>query len=134
MDSLVGKYLVCGAAEGKSHITLTGYAAILKSYCHYFCDEYSKPCRISDFTVDNTRGYILYLKAKPKYLGHPFTPEREETLSPITVQDHVRVLKAFSSWLYREGYTGENQLMYLKLPKAPTRVIEPLTPEEIDCV
>lgn len=134
MDSLVGKYLVCGDAEGKSHITLKGYAAILKSYCHYFCKEYSKPFRISDFTVDNARGYISYLKAKPKYLGHPFTPEREETLSPTTIQDHVRVLKALASWLYREGYTRENRLMYLKLPKAPTRVIEPLNPEEINRV
>jgi site-specific recombinase XerD len=40
-------------------------------------------------------------------------------------------LKAFSSWLYAEDYTPANRLKNLKIPKAPVKVIEPLTPEEI---
>ena len=52
-------------------------------------------------------------------------------ISPRTVQCHVRALKAFSSWLYADGYTIDNRLKNLKIPKAPVLVVEPLTPEEI---
>lgn len=48
------------------------------------------------------------------------------------MQCHIRALKAFASWLYADGYTDENRLKNLKLPKAPVTVIEPLTPQEIN--
>ena len=53
-------------------------------------------------------------------------------MSPYTVQGKVRALKSFSSWLFREGYTVDNTLIGLKLPKVPTILIEPLTVDEID--
>jgi site-specific recombinase XerD len=87
---------------------------------------------LSAFNVDTVRNYILYLKDKPKFLSHPYTPAKEERLSPRTLQGHVRTLKAFASWLHAEGYTTENRLQSLKLPKAPATVMEPLTPEEIN--
>jgi len=43
----------------------------------------------------------------------------------------VRVLKAFSTWLYEEEYTDVNRLKNLRLPKATIRIMEPLTSEEI---
>jgi len=48
------------------------------------------------------------------------------------VQAKVRALKGFSSWLFGESYLPDNLLAYLKIPKAPTKLIEPLTTEEID--
>jgi site-specific recombinase XerD len=45
-----------------------------------------------------------------------------------------RALKAFSSWLYNEGYTDENKLKNLKLPKAPSKIVEPLISEEVKIV
>ncbi|MBA7677465.1 Tyrosine recombinase XerC [subsurface metagenome] len=86
---------------------------------------------LSSFTIELVRGYILHLKGKPKYEGHPFTPKQSNPVSPCTVQCHVRALKAFSSWLNAEGYITQNTLKNLKLPKAPLKIIEPLTPEEI---
>jgi integrase/recombinase XerD len=47
------------------------------------------------------------------------------------VRDHVRTLKAFSTWLNIEGYTKENRLANLKLPKPEETIIEPLTEEEV---
>jgi site-specific recombinase XerD len=58
-------------------------------------------------------------------------PAQVGLLSPKTVQCHVRVLKAFSFRLQKEGYTPENQLQNLKMPRAPVRLVEPLTPAEI---
>jgi len=77
------------------------------------------------------RGYILYLRHRPEFHGHPYTPEQNVTLSPQTIRGHIRALKAFSTWLYLEGYTTENRLKNLKLPKAPAKIVEPLSPDEI---
>ncbi|MFC1982977.1 tyrosine-type recombinase/integrase [Chloroflexota bacterium] len=89
------------------------------------------PSDPSDFNIDTVRGYVLYLRHKPKFEGHPYTPAQAKSISPRTVQCHVRALKAFSSWLYAEGCTLDNRLKNLKIPKAPVVVVEPLTPEEI---
>lgn len=52
-------------------------------------------------------------------------------LAAISVQDYVRALRVFFSWLFREGYTNENRLARLRPPKAPTKVVEILTQEEM---
>ena len=49
----------------------------------------------------------------------------------MTVRNHVRVLTAFASWLEREEYTKTNMLAKLRPPKAPRKVMQTLTPEEI---
>jgi len=43
----------------------------------------------------------------------------------------VRGLRAFFSWLHREGYTEENLLAELRPPKAPHKVVDVLTEEEV---
>ena len=53
-------------------------------------------------------------------------------MSPYTVQAKVRAIKAFSSWLLRENYTTNNILSNLKLPKAPLKIVDTLTPDEIN--
>ena len=45
-------------------------------------------------------------------------------MSAAKVRNHVRVLRAFASWLYREAYTDENVLNRIedrppRLPAAP---------------
>jgi site-specific recombinase XerD len=82
------------------------------------------------FNISTARNYILYLQQRKKLSRYPGNSQKN--LSPKTVQCHVRTLKAFSSWLFREGFTSENRLTNLKIPKAPSKIIEPLTPEEIN--
>jgi len=130
IDKLVSRYALSNQADGKSPRTIAWYSDMLRSFSSYIkvkqhCDD------ISDFSVNAVRDYILYLRDKPKFQGHPYTPEQDKPLSPKTVQCHIRALKAFSSWLCAEGYTTENRLKNLKLPKAPSKIIESLTPEEI---
>ena len=52
-------------------------------------------------------------------------------MSAANVQNHVRVLRAFSSWLHREAYSEENVLAGLVVPKAPTKVVKTLSDDEI---
>ncbi|MFC2068790.1 tyrosine-type recombinase/integrase [Chloroflexota bacterium] len=126
---VIAAYQISNQAEGKSPKTTQWYAEILGALARYFVAEFGA-CNLSAFDANTVREYVLYLQQKPKFSGHPFAPEQARVLSPRTVQCHVRALKAFSSWLYSEGYTKENRLQNLKLPKAPITIIEPLTPEE----
>ena len=130
IGELIGLYDLSNRADGKSTKTVRWYTEILRCFARYIKEnEYRRD--ISSFNLNVVRNYILYLRNKPKFLNHPFTPEQAEPISPRTVQCHVRVLRAFSSWLYSEDYTKENRLKNLKLPKAPITVMESLTPEEI---
>ena len=69
-------------------------------------------------TLENARDFIIH--------------EKERQLSPFTLQTKPRALKGFSSWLFGEGYMGENLFALLKIPKAPIMLIKPLTTEEIN--
>jgi len=133
IGELADRYRLSNVAEGKSPKTVKWYDEILRSFGAY--NKAKLQCYdISSFSIDSVRDYILHLRHKPKFRGHPYTPEQGETVSPRTVQCHVRGLKAFSSWLHMEGYTTENILKNLKLPKAPAKIIEPLSAEEIEKV
>ena len=130
IDDLMARYAVSNQADGKSTKTITWYTDILTQFLRYLkADGYQ--CKLSTFNIDIIRGYVLFLRTRPRFQGHPFIAQRQDLLSPKTVQCHVRVLKAFSTWLYEEEYTSINRLKNLKLPKATVRIMEPLTPEEI---
>ena len=129
IDELISRYSVSNQADGKSPKTIAWYGDILNQFSAYLETE-RYPRHLSVINLDIVRGYVLYLRHRPKFQGHPYTPQQDKQLSPKTVQCHVRALKAFSSWLYSESYTVENRLKNLKLPKAPITVMEPLTPQE----
>lgn len=130
LDELIDRYELSNRAEGKSIRTVGWYSEMLASFSSYSKGK-DLPPGLGGFTTDSVRSYILYLRAKPKFKGHPYTPEQNEPVSPRTVQCHVRALKAFSTWLHNNGYTKDNRVKNLKLPKAPTTMMVPLAPEEI---
>jgi site-specific recombinase XerD len=130
VDELVARYAVSNQADGKSSKTIAWYTDILTQFLRYLkANGYQST--LSTFNIDVIRGYILFLQRRPKFQGHPFILPRRESLSSKTVQCHVRVLKAFSTWLCEEEYTNVNRLKNLKLPKAAIRIMEPLTSQEI---
>ena len=81
--------------------------------------------------LPEVRDYILYLQDKSRYEGHPFTPKRDEKLSPHTLRGHIETLKAFFCWLYEEGYTETNRLGKLKFPRVPKKYVDVLTEEDV---
>jgi len=131
IDDLVRRYELSNRAANKSERTVAWYSEILKSFSRYL-KEQGHPPTISNFNLDRAREYVLYLRDKPRFSGHPFTHQQANPISPQTIRGHIRAMKAFSSWLCREGYTQQNQLKALQLPKAPLKIMEPLTAEEIN--
>lgn len=133
IEELIKRFEFCNCAEGKSPNTNRWYSEILTAYRRYL--EYSqKRLDISSLNVENVRSYILYLRNRKRFEGHPYIPKQDTTLSTQTIRGHVRTLKVFSSWLFREKYNKDNVLKDLRLPKATIKTIIPLTADEIKTI
>jgi len=104
-------------AEAKSPATISWYSEMIGSFVRFLTNSDREPI-LGELTIENARDFIIH--------------EQERQVSPYTVQAKVRSLKGFSSWLFGEDYFTENILALLKIPKAPLKLIEPLTTEEID--
>ena len=128
---LMGRYASDNEAEGKSPKTIIWYNDLLKQYCRYLEDS-AITTDVSAINRDQAKAYMLYLHNRTRCPRHSNPPApTQPPLSPKTIQCHIRCLKAFSTWAFEERYTSENRLEHLKLPKAPSVVIEPLTQAEI---
>jgi len=130
INKLITHFEMSNLAEGKSESTIRWYRDILKLFSRYL-KENRRTNRIEEFNIENARNYVLYLRSRNKFSRYTNTHVQHSGLSPQTVRGHIRGLKAFSSWLHREQYIDENRLRYLKIPKAPVKLIEPLTDLEI---
>jgi integrase/recombinase XerC/integrase/recombinase XerD len=117
LTKLISHFALNNRSEGKSPRTESWYTEMLSDYTRWLRLTGMRET-LSGLDVTSAREFILYQQGKG--------------LSPYTIQGHVRALKAFSSWLFAEGYTPDSVLAGLKLPKVPTMMIEPLTQAEIE--
>jgi len=129
LPGLIELFRISNQTDGKSPKTTEWYDETLKSFLAYLGKE-KLGFDLSTFNIEAVRTYIHYLRSRNKF-SKPAKTEKPSQLSPKTVQCHVRALKAFASWLYRDDYTKENLLRNLKIPHAPQKMIEPLTADEI---
>ncbi|MBA7624382.1 Tyrosine recombinase XerD [subsurface metagenome] len=130
LAKLSSHFEMSNLADGKSESTISWYRDILKLFLRYL-KENRHSSSIEEFNIENARNYVLYLRNRSKFSKYTNAQIQHSGLSPQTVRGHIRGLKVFSSWLYREGYTNDNRLLNLKIPKAPVKLIEPLTDSEI---
>ena len=80
IDELTSRYAVSNEADGKSPKTIAWYREILNQFSTYLKTE-RYPCHLAAISLDVIRGYVLYLRNKPKFKGHPFTPKQNVLLS-----------------------------------------------------
>ncbi len=116
--------------EGKSSKTIDWYNLALKQF-HRFLLESEKPTRLDGLGEVEVREFILYLQERKRWQENPYILNHRGKLAAISIQTYIRALRAFFNWLYKEGYANENRLARLKPPKAPSKVVEVLTQEEI---
>ena len=126
LAKLAEQYYMTCRAEGLTADTLRGYEEKLSRLVRW-CDEGT----LDEFSVELIREYIAYLQSAPKYEGLHYQRADDVHMSAANVQNHVRVIRSFSSWLYRESYTDENMLSRIKVPKAPRKLVKTLTDDEI---
>ncbi len=130
LDTLIDRYWLSNTADGKSPKTIEWYDAMLRAYSSYAKQTFGNNS-LNHLKRDDVRGYILYLRERTRFQNHPHNHSDSQPLSSRTIQGHIRTLKAFSTWVFEEGYTSENVLRDMKLPKAAATIIEPLSKEEI---
>jgi integrase/recombinase XerC/integrase/recombinase XerD len=112
--------------EGKPETTCGWYRNILGSFL-----AWSGDICLDEFTLERVRDYLSYLRTRPRYAGHPTTPQNGKTVSPHTFRHHAVVPRVFARWLYDEGYTTEHRLERLRTPKVPETIIDVLTTDEV---
>lgn len=103
----------------------------LQRYATWMTAKVGIMLQLRHFTPESVQQYVAALRSKKKWDDSPCVPKKDAPLSSVTIQDHVRTLKAFSTWLSENDYTIRNMLGKLPLPDARKPVLEPLTAEEI---
>jgi len=130
LSNLVDYYELCNKAEGKSPRTITWYSENLRSLRSYLKSRHL-PDSAQGIDSRLLREYVLYLIKKHKFENHLTTPAQTDLLSVSTIHGHVRTLRAFFSWLVREGIAETNPAKELKPPRLVKKVISTLSDEEI---
>lgn len=133
LSVLVRHFELYNKTEGKSPNTIDWYNQTLKQFGRFLIEK-KKSSRLAELGETEVREFIAYLQERRKWQDNPYVLNHKGKLAAISIQTYVRALRAFFNWLYKEGYTSENMLARLKPPKAPTRVFEVLTKEEIGSI
>ncbi len=127
MGVLLEMFLSAKKIEGRTKNTILFYQRLLSRFVVFLGN-----CKIGLLSVEDARRFVAGLQAQQaRYLDHPLTKEKSGGLTPGTISAYVRSLKAFSSWLYDEGYTKADLFSRLKRPSLPEPVIEVLSNAEI---
>lgn len=130
LDSLLIQYRLSLEAANGSPKTFQGYSDILRRFFG-FLKKKGHINSVSDIGREEVRVYIRSLQNAKRWPNRPQNSEDRGKLSPVTVQDHVRAIKAFWSWLFDNGYIKKNILVKYPLPKAPKIIIKTLTIDQI---
>jgi len=109
--------------------TIQDYLANLQRYFEsLFLMNLLKP--IAELGRSELRSYIKHLQNSQRWPNRPELGDKG-TLSPVSIQVHIRAIKAFWSWLEREGYVEKNALAKFPLPKAPIKLMGILSAQQI---
>ena len=83
-------------SDGKSPNTVIWYSRVLKYFQRYL-EEGGYSARLGDLTLQLVREFVVYLQTREKWHGHPDVRSRDGHLSPTSINNYVRGLRAFFS-------------------------------------
>ena len=130
LDSLLIPYRLSLEAANGSPKTFQGYSDILRRFFG-FLEKKGHVNSVSDIGREEVEAYTRSLQNAKRWPNRSQNSKDRGKLSPVTVQDHVRAIKAFCSWLLDNGYIEKNTLAKFPLPKIPKTIIKTLTIEQI---
>jgi site-specific recombinase XerD len=121
-------YCICARAEGKSPRTIEW----ITSSVGYFVDFLGGDQDIDRVTGDDLRRFIIALQTSHKYRKHPYTKPQQEKLSPQTIETYARGVRAFFSYMHREGLIDANPMQKIKVPKVPKKVVPTFSEKDVE--
>jgi site-specific recombinase XerD len=115
-------------ALGRSPKTISSYFEILERFFSFLISEcILKP--VTELGRHDLNKYLIYLQSCRRWPNRPKNRADTDRLSPFTIQDHARTVKAFWGWLLREEYVKKNPLEKFPLPSVPKVILKIITPE-----
>lgn len=132
LEEVITTYLQDCAIQGFKTSTIRGYRRTFN--CFQRWAETQNIRTVAHFSAENIKRYIAYLQEKTRWSDNPHVPAQTDKLSGTTVRNYVRDLKAFASWLAREGYAPVNPLQTVRKPKADEVPPTPFSQEELDAI
>ncbi len=116
------------ATENKSNRTIETVTAAVRHFGD-FLGEAASPQHVK---AEDLRRYIAHLQERPKWFGHPHIRVREEKLSAHAIASYVRSIRSFWAWLKREDFIKHNPFKRVKVPKAPRKIVNTFTVEQVN--
>ena len=129
LESLAKGYILNCKTEGKSPKTISISEMILGKFIWY-CDQNNFP-DVNQLSVIHIRQFFSYL-ANAEHRWNSTSPAARRPVSKTTVNVYFRTLRTFFNWLQREDIIKDNPFSYLKTPKTDKKVIQALTPIEVE--
>ena len=130
LESLAKGYVLNCRCEGKSPKTIDIYEVVLRNFAWY-CRQNNFPEEVLKLSALHIRHFLWYLSSETNRWGSN-NPAARKPASQTTVNDYYRALQGFFNWLFREQLIVDNPFNHLKAPKPDRKVIQALTPDEID--
>jgi len=127
-DALVA-YKTYARAEGKSPKTVAWVVSSVGYFADFFGPEQQD---IGAITGNDLRRFIIALQGKPKFANHPYNKPQKEKLSAQSIETYCRAIKAFFGFLKREGFTENDAMAKVKMPKVPETVIPTFSEKEVE--
>jgi len=111
-DALVA-YRTYAGAEGKSPKTVAWVASSVGYFAEFLGPEQQG---IGAITGNDLRRFIIALQGKPKFANHPYNKPQQAKLSSQSIETYCRAIKAFFSFLKREGFIENDAMAKVKMP------------------
>jgi len=125
LKNLIEGFKLSCQTEGKSPKTVEWYISFLTRF-RLFLEANKLPSDLSGINKSHIREFVCYLQTDAR------VPRSGKPLSGATIQGYVRTLKAFFSWATREGYVSSNEMAQVPILKAPVKIIDTFTCDQID--
>ena len=120
LESFYALYKLSLQFENRSPRTIDTNTRRLSQFATWARQAKQRAPILADFSVECIQAYAAYLRTKKRWDDNPHVPTDDSYLSPFSIQDHVRTLKAFSSWLYREGTRTRMSCSVYRCPRRPS--------------
>lgn len=128
LDDFVFIYRKFAATENKSPRTIESVTDAVRNF-----NKHLKGCHdIRLIKANRLISYIESLQQRNRWSNHPTIKTNQDKLSPHSVATYVRSIKAFWSWLHREGFIKNNPLAKIRVPKTPRKVVRTLTSDQVN--
>lgn len=123
------KYFIEDRKTYVSDKTLEFYTDNISKFVAFCHDNYAA-VYMAELPDSVLKDYVLYLRTKKKFEGHPFTPESDKAIKNSSVRTYTRAVKSFLNFCKQEHYIEDYKKV--KMPRNDARQIIPLYAEEVE--